>query len=63
MNSDYRYRVILERNVVARVIAKSIRGISYPNFKNKVLERQGIKRHDVYSDVWMDLRNLTKDCG
>jgi hypothetical protein len=58
--ADYRYRAILNRKVVAKVIARALRRLDYPNFKNRVEERQGVARHDVYADVWLNLRRLNE---
>jgi hypothetical protein len=56
--ADYRYRVILDRKVVARVIYRALKSIDYANFKSRVEEQQGVARHDVYMDVWANLRRL-----
>ncbi len=56
--SDYRYRAILPRQVVADTIAAHLKDIHYTNFKNAVDEA---KRHDAYLSCWAELRELQPD--
>lgn len=50
--SDYAYRALIDRKIVAEKIAESIMNIRYSNFKDSVIEDW---RHDVYLDVWGEL--------
>lgn len=50
--SDYAYRALIERKIVAEKVAESIMNIHYSNFKDSVIEDW---RHDVYLDVWGEL--------
>lgn len=47
--TDYKFRAIIDRDVIATALATQVRGITASNFKNSVSERW---RHDVYLDVW-----------
>jgi hypothetical protein len=53
--TDYRYRARVDRKIVARAIADSVRDIRYPNFKSSVEDRS---RHDAYMDVWAAMLRL-----
>jgi hypothetical protein len=46
---DYRFRVFIDRDVLAKTLAEAARNISYGNFKDSVKDR---KRHDAYLGVW-----------
>lgn len=54
-SGDYKYRTDIERETVAQVIAQSVTGIDYTNFKNSVDDQQ---RHDVYMQLWSDSHRL-----
>lgn len=58
--ADYRYRVILDRKTVGKVLARESRRLDYINFKDRVDEVQGAARHDIYSQVWSILRSLNQ---
>lgn len=47
--TDYRFRTILAREVVAKAIAARIAGIDYTNFKDSTKAKW---RHDAYMRVW-----------
>jgi len=47
--SDYRFRAVLLKTVVADAVSKRLLDIDYGNFKASVREP---KRHDAYFDVW-----------
>ena len=51
--ADYRFRATLPRHAVADAIAATVTGITYPNFKASVTDRD---RHDAYLDVWGIMR-------
>lgn len=48
-DADYKYRLFVERSVVADLTHKALMGISYDNFKNSV---QDDDLHDLYADFW-----------
>ena len=52
-DADYRFRVSAPRDVVNRALSERLQGISYPNFKNSVRERD---RHLAYQETWDAMR-------
>ncbi len=46
---DYRFRALVPRDEVVKVMAAQIQTLSYGNFKASVKER---RRHDAYLEVW-----------
>jgi hypothetical protein len=58
--ADYRFRVVLAKNVVARAMVKLVEFIDYSNFKTRVAESQGVARAHLYHDVWATLEELQK---
>jgi hypothetical protein len=48
-DSDYRFRLILDKNYAANVVAESIMDIDYTNFKNSVTEKW---RYNAYTQIW-----------
>jgi len=52
LDADYPFRAYIPRKVVAKVIAKRIEDINYPNFKNSVEED---KLHSAYNEVWQTM--------
>ena len=55
---DYRFRLVVPRALWKEVVAEAIGGIEYGNFKNRVMDVQGIGRERVYARVWGDLLSL-----
>jgi hypothetical protein len=51
LDSDYRYRTIIRRNIFAKLMAARIEEINYPNFKNSVKEAS---LHRLYANFWLD---------
>lgn len=49
-DSDYGFRISINRQEVAAAIAKRLLGIAYPNFKASVEDES---RGDVYGRVWL----------
>ena len=47
--ADYRYRAFLPRRLVAERLAAVVGEISYPNFKNSLIDD---RYHDACMDVW-----------
>lgn len=52
--ADYRYRAVVEEGLVAAVIAESILGIDYDNFKGSI-PSEDHDRHEAYMDVWSNM--------
>lgn len=46
---DYAFRALIDREIVADAISRSLREIDYSNFKDSVQEDW---RHEAYADVW-----------
>jgi hypothetical protein len=53
---DYAYRMRVDRNTFANVLADEARNIPYGNFKNEVADKRGYTRAKVYGQVWGLLR-------
>lgn len=47
--SDYKYRVFVDRSVLADIINKTLMNLKYDNFKNSV---EDDTLHDLYADFW-----------
>lgn len=47
--TDYRFRAVVTRNMVAAVLAEHAKAIAYDNFKDSVKNK---RRHDAYLRVW-----------
>ena len=52
---DYLYRAIVSKGDVASVLARTVAGIDYPNFKNTVKDT-GL--HDAYFEVWASMARV-----
>tara|TARA_B100000131_G_C17848147_1_gene504769 strand:- start:87 stop:419 length:333 start_codon:yes stop_codon:yes gene_type:complete len=52
LEADYPFRAYIPRSAVAKMIAKKIENIDYPNFKNSVEEK---KLAYAYGDVWQTM--------
>lgn len=50
-DADYLYRVLLPRATVARVMADTVKAITYPNFKGSV-DHSDTTRKRAYGLVW-----------
>lgn len=48
-DSDYKYRVFVERGLLADLAHKTLMSLSYDNFKNSVEDDD---LHDLYADFW-----------
>jgi hypothetical protein len=57
-DADYAYRATLAREVVARVLAEQVAGITYPNFKSSIKEPD---RHDACMAVWSVMHRFQTD--
>lgn len=49
---DYRYRAILSKEYVSKIIAEKVLDINYPNFKNSVEDND---LHAAYSSMWFTM--------
>ena len=50
-DSDYRFRMFLNQEYVANVIAERVSNINYPNFKNSI-DKKDTNRKGYYTRVW-----------
>ena len=57
LTADYRYRALIQRDLVAKALASQVSEINYDNFKNSI-SRDEHQRHDAYLKVWGNLRTL-----
>lgn len=56
--SDYAWRIRVPRQEWAAAVARMALEVDYSNFKDRVTEVQGHKRHAVYLRVWSALLTL-----
>ncbi|CDH46974.1 hypothetical protein [Candidatus Contendibacter odensensis] len=52
--TDYRFRALVERDIVAEALYHAACNVDYGNFKSSVQERE---RHDKYMKVWEVMAN------
>lgn len=57
-NTDCRFRATAPQADVTMAMARIVKAIDYPNFKNEVARRQGAARAPRYHDVWAALMPL-----
>ena len=57
-SNDYRFRAVAARANLAAAAASLIANLDYSNFKSEVAKRQGVKREQLYHDVWHVLYQL-----
>lgn len=57
-NSDYEWRILTSRDVVAQFLAAKVWDLDYGNFKDAVKRIQGPRRASVYSRVWTAMLGL-----
>lgn len=62
-STDYRYRARASRSAVSQAMAALVDAISYANFKSEVERQQGLKRVDIYHDVWSALYRMQGDAA
>jgi hypothetical protein len=48
-DTDYAYRVFVNRKAFAKLVAKRVMDIDYDNFKDSV---EDDRLHDLYADFW-----------
>lgn len=53
--TDYRFRAVIPRGVVAQAMSDAVHGIDYDNFKDSVAEPM---RHEAYMDAWAVMRDF-----
>lgn len=56
--SDYRWRLFLDKKYVSTVIAERVMNIDYDNFKNSVPK---IWRKRAYNNIWATMYNVQLD--
>ena len=56
--ADYPFRVIASRAAWTEYLGHATSAVTYRNFKDRVDERLGTRRHDVLLTVWLALRRL-----
>jgi hypothetical protein len=57
-NNDYRFSALVPKRVVAEVMAKLIRGITYGNFKGSIPnDKAGNERHNLYLSIWSKFKD------
>src|SRR6185436_6628850 len=54
-SNDYRWRSIVPRVTVAKLLADRVPKLDYPNFKDSVKDKE---LHDMYLDWWFDHRAM-----
>jgi len=54
-NSDYRFRIFADRQLVSELIANEVMRIDYDNFKNSVGDRQ---LRSAYGNIWTVLYDV-----
>lgn len=57
-DSDYRYRIFIDRDIWIKLAAELAEDVNYSNFKNHVAATQGYDRAELYHDVWEILYSL-----
>jgi hypothetical protein len=59
-HSDYPWRIVAPKTVVAEFVAQQVLAVDYGNFKGAVAAEQGKPRANVYSSVWSALLGLER---
>ena len=59
-NTDYPYRAAMWPDKFVELVTKIAADVTYDNFKDRVMDTQGIAREEVYADVWLATRKLTQ---
>jgi hypothetical protein len=54
---DYRWRVVLPRNEVKRIVSDQLDDIDYDNVKDAI-DKDDPKRHNALLDVWSAMMNM-----
>ena len=57
-DSDYRFRIFVDRERVAEIMASEVRRIDYDNFKNSVYTSW---RRNIYTKIWTVLFNAQEE--
>lgn len=60
-DSDYKYRIIADREAMGGVFGKLVANMDYIGFKDNVADKQGKTRAQIYYDVWDILHELQED--
>lgn len=56
-DSDYKYRLTMDRGLFTFCVLQQLEGITYDNFKSTV---ESDTRHNIYMNVWSDVKKLTE---
>lgn len=59
-HSDYPWRIVAPKTVMAQFVAEQVMAVDYGNFKNAVAAEQGKPRATVYGSVWSALLGLER---
>lgn len=59
-SADYRWRMILPRKTVVKVMSDAVGNIDYTNYKQSVVRTQGLGRARLYMQVYEILLNFFK---
>ena len=57
-HADYPYRVIIDEREFRTFVDKSIKNLSYDNFKNRVYKTRGAQFVDALHDVWATMHKV-----
>ena len=60
-STDYRFRATAPRTLIEVAMAKLVAQLDYGNFKDRVAKVQGVKRSNLYHDVWSVLNRMQGD--
>lgn len=59
-DADYLYWAMVDRDAMARAIARAVLDVDYDNFKHAAVRESGSGRGPVYLRVWEDLLSLQR---
>lgn len=59
--SDYPHRAVAQKEAVGEAMRLATIDIDYGNFKDTVIDRQGLEREKLYADVWEVLQGMEHD--
>lgn len=56
-DSDYRYRIIVPKDLAAEVVCQLVKSITYDNFKDRISSNDKL-RAQIYSKIWVETSDL-----
>ncbi|WP_194777074.1 hypothetical protein [Pararhodonellum marinum] len=57
-DADYRFRVLVNKQEMANILVKMIKGIDYPNFKNEIaVHPDQNDKLKAYHEIWKVMRD------